>query len=79
MTCILSSFHPWFAAVTNFHSVCVLNTQGDGFLRAIKICSTSSSRMGSKAGRSKDFTACKRTLEPTGMNRQNFSFPLSHP
>jgi hypothetical protein len=26
--------------------------QGDGFLRAIKICNTPSSRMGSKAGRS---------------------------
>jgi hypothetical protein len=27
-------------------------SQGDGFLRAIKICCTPSSRMGSKAGRS---------------------------
>jgi hypothetical protein len=55
--------------------VCVLATgpkscgskpnQGDGFLRAIKIRGTPSSRMGSKAGgpMSYDFTACKRSLE----------------
>jgi hypothetical protein len=37
--------------------------QGHGFLRAIKIRSTPSSQVGSKAGRSKIFKACKRTLE----------------
>jgi hypothetical protein len=39
--------------------------QGDGFLRAIKTLSTPSFRMGSKAGgpMSRDFTACKITLE----------------
>jgi hypothetical protein len=35
------------------HKGCEFETgEGDGFLRAIKIRSTSSSRMGSKAGRS---------------------------
>jgi hypothetical protein len=39
--------------------------QGDGFLRAIKVRSTPSSRMGSKARRSHvvRFTACNRTPE----------------
>jgi hypothetical protein len=53
--------------------------QGDGFLRAIKIRSTPSSQMGSKAGRS-DFTACKRTFEvPQGqIDKILISLPISY-
>jgi hypothetical protein len=51
--------------------------QGDGFLRAIKISSTPSSRMGSKAGRSlvvRFYGMQKNSKNPTGMNRQNSNF-----
>jgi hypothetical protein len=50
--------------------------QGDGFLRAIKIRSTPSSRLGSKAGRSHvvRFYGMLKNLSPTGMDRLNSHF-----
>jgi hypothetical protein len=51
--------------------------QGDGFLREIKISSTSSSRMGSKAGRShavRFYGMLKNSWSPSGTNRQNYHF-----
>jgi hypothetical protein len=51
--------------------------QGDGLLRAIKILSTPSSRMGSKAGRShvvRFYGMQKNSWSPTGMIRLNSHF-----
>jgi hypothetical protein len=51
--------------------------QGDGFLRAIKIRSTPSSRMGSKVGMShvvRFYGTLKNSWSPTVMNRLNSHF-----
>jgi hypothetical protein len=51
-------------------------SQGDGFLRAIQIRSTPSSRMGSKAGSHvvRFYDVLKTILSPTGMKRLNSHF-----
>jgi hypothetical protein len=51
--------------------------QVDGFLRAIEIRSTPSSRMGSETGRPhvvRFYDMLKNSLSPTGMNRLNSHF-----
>jgi hypothetical protein len=55
--------------------------QGDGFLRATKIRSTPSCRLGSKAGRShvvRFYGMWKNSWSPTEMNRQSSHFLLAH-
>jgi hypothetical protein len=56
--------------------------QSDGILRAIKICSTPASRMGSKAGRShvvRFYGMLKISWSPTGMGRLNSYFLCPSP
>jgi hypothetical protein len=56
--------------------------QGDGFIRVIKICSTPSSRVGKKAGKShvvRFYCKWEKSWSPKGMYRLNFNFLRQYP